>query len=175
MSDGGTVLEGGLPVEGSAGGVTHLEGGDTQLEGGLTHVEAVGDATVVEVLEHLRERFELVGGIPGGVEADVVIVRPHGGGATRVVKVYRLRLAPPPEEVRERIGRAEHAHVVRVDPPETWRGVTYELMEHCELGSLRDLIDQEGPRLDEHLVREILIELHAAVSIFIRSGWCTAI
>ena len=144
----------------STGDVTWVDGSDvTHLEG----VDGSGSFQRVNLPDPLVGRFEVVGGLQGGVEADLFVVRPRGGGVTQVVKVYRLRFSPPPAEVRERIAAANTAYVVRVESPETWRGVTYELMEHCPLGSLRGLIDAEGPRLDEGLVRGVLVELHAAL------------
>jgi serine/threonine protein kinase len=138
------------------------------LEGvaGRTLLEGAGGSGVfqrVNLPGPLVERFEVVGGVAGGAEADLLVVRERAGGELRVVKIYRLRLAPPPGDVRERIMAADVAHVVRVEAPETWQGVTYEVMEYCELGSLRDLLDREGPRLDEGLVREVLVELCGAL------------
>jgi hypothetical protein len=155
-------------LEGGVSPVTHLEddGALTRLEGegGATHLEELdGSFQRVNLPGPLVERFDVVGGIAGGAEADLLVVRPRGGGGTRVVKIYRLRLAPPPEDVRARIMAADAAHVVRVEAPETWRGVTYEVMEHCPLGSVRGLMDEEGPRLSEGLAREVLVELHAAL------------
>jgi hypothetical protein len=130
-----------------------------------THVEPPaqpGPYQRVNLPGPLVERFEVVGAIPGGAEADLLVVRPRGGGDLQVVKLYRLALQPPPEDVRARIAAVDRAHVVQVSPPETWQGVTYEVMEHCG-GSLRSLIEREGPRLGEGLVRQVLVQLYEAL------------
>ena len=148
---------------------TQLEedgGGPRGSSADRTHLEHDRPETYqrVNLPDPLAERFEVVGAIPGGAEADLLVVSPRAGGDPRVVKLYRLRLEPPPEDVRARIAAADPAHVVRVSPPQTWRGVTYEVMEYCAAGSLRSLIDREGPRLAEALVRQVLVELHAALA-----------
>ena len=151
----------------SADETTHLEAGDPpESAAALTQLETPdgpGTFQRINLPGPLAERFEVVGDIAGGAEADLLVVRPREGGTTQVVKIYRLRLQPPPEDVRARIAAADPAHVVRMSPPQTWHGVTYQVMEHCTLGSLRALIDREGPRLGEGLVRQVLVELHAAI------------
>ncbi len=112
----------------------------------------------------LAERYGFVFEIPvRGAEADLLVVRHRQSGALRAVKLYRVAVRPPAPELMERIESAEREHVVEVLERGDFDGTWCEVMEYCELGSLADLIENEGPRLSPELaemaIREICVAL----------------
>ena len=191
---GATVREGGATVrEGGAtvreGGATVREGGATVREGGATVREGSatvreGGATVRESSAAPHQAEPAAGWLPPslastyrvheplparGGEADLYVVvardAPVDGGSAprRVAKVYRQGIAPK-EDVFERVRAADPAHLIRIDDHGQDAGRWWELMEYAEHGSLRQLLEQEGPALPEPLVRDVLQQLNDALA-----------
>ena len=114
--------------------------------------------------------YRVVESLPArGGEADLYVVGPHDAdaeGETRfVAKVYRQGIAPK-EDVLSLVEQAEPAHVVRVEAygQDADTGRWWELMEYVEQGSLRQLLEQEGPALPEALIRDMLRQLNDALA-----------
>ena len=101
-----------------------------------------------------------------GGEADLYVVearRDAGAGATRrVAKVYRQGITPK-EDVFTRVRAADPAHVVRLEAHGEDAGRWWELMEYVEHGSLRMLLEREGPKLPDDLVLDVLRQLNEAL------------
>ncbi len=120
----------------------------------------------------LRETHELLGppltDDPRSVggEAALSRVREKDGGEIQVYKIY-FRASSRDEEVWTRLGEADrkdiHGHVVDIFDYGISSGLWWELMEFCELGSLSDLIDEEGPKLNSDRIREIIVEITDAL------------
>lgn len=109
----------------------------------------------------LREKFRIERVLPaGGAEAEIMIVAGLETGARAVVKLYRPGIQPK-SGVLERVGKVAFAHVVRLIAHGVSEGVAWELMEYCQGGSLRNLM-QPGP-MDEALARQVLKELAGAL------------
>ena len=85
------------------------------------------------------------------------------GAARLVAKVYRQGIDPG-EEVLQRVRDADPDHVVQVHAFGEDGGRWWELMEYVEQGSLRMLIEREGPQLPDALVMDILGELNEALA-----------
>ena len=183
---GATVREGGATVrEGGAtvreDGATVREDGATVRESGATVREGVGSpspsATPSQEQQAagwlppvLAADYRVVESLPArGGEADLYVVGPHDAdaeGETRfVAKVYRQGIAPK-EDVLSLVEQAEPAHVVRVEAygQDADTGRWWELMEYVEQGSLRQLLEQEGPALPEALIRDMLRQLNDALA-----------
>ena len=169
-----TVREGGAAVRES--GATVREGAATVREGGATVREAPAAPSPSEeaagwLPPSLAANYRVVEALPArGGEADLYVVEARdasvedgdGGDSRRVAKVYRQGIAPK-EDVFERVRKADPAHLIRVDDYGQDAGRWWELMEYVERGSLRVLIEQEGPKLPELLVRDILRQLNDAL------------
>ncbi|MDQ8043134.1 MAG: protein kinase [Solirubrobacteraceae bacterium] len=119
----------------------------------------------INLPQPLAERYTVVRQLDGGSEADVLLVAPVDDPDVRcVVKLYRPPHTPADERVREQLALASPDHVVRtIEPPATYRGTAYEVLEFCAAGSLRDLIRDEGPVVPEARVRAVLTEASAAL------------
>ena len=172
-----TVREGGATVR--EDGATVREDGVTVREGGATVREGVGSssssATPAQEQQAagwlppvLAADYRVVESLPArGGEADLYVVDARAAeGETRfVAKVYRQGIAPK-EDVLSLVKQAEPAHVVRVEDygQDADTGRWWELMEYVEQDSLRQLLEQEGPKLPEDLIRDILRELNDALT-----------
>jgi serine/threonine protein kinase len=99
--------------------------------------------------------------ISRGAEADLILVC-DALGERRVAKIYRAGIEPK-TNVLERVGGTSFEHVVRLFDHGQSDGRSYELLEYVEHGSLEDLIRQEGPRVPDQRVREILAEVATAI------------
>jgi serine/threonine protein kinase len=111
----------------------------------------------------LAERFHVIDALPArGNEADAFLVE-DAAGRRLFAKVYRLGIEAK-SELRELLSRTAPQHVIRLiehgRAGERW----YELLEYASLGTLRDLIDREGPRLPGPLVKAILSEIGDALA-----------
>ena len=179
VGEGGrTVREGGQTVR--EGGATVRDVGPTMRDDGATVRE--GDQTVPDPVPAARAREPDVAGwqLPPSLAADYRVVEPlpaRGGeadlyvvesrdaadAARRVAKIYRPDFDLK-ENVLERVRRADPGHVVRVDAYGQDGKRWWELMEYVEQGSLRMLIEREGPRLPDSLIIDILRELNEALA-----------
>ena len=118
----------------------------------------------------LAANFRIAESLPArGGEAELYVLEPRNvspntvGGSRRVAKVYREGFAPK-EDVIKLVQSANIAHVIELEDYGREAGRWWELMEYVERGSLRVLIEQEGPRLATDLVRDILVELNEALA-----------
>ena len=104
-----------------------------------------------------------------GAEADLYVVGPRdpsldtGADARRVIKVYREDINPK-AEVLELVKGADPSHVVWLEDYGKDQGRWWERMEYAEQGSLRQLLEREGPKLPDDLVLEILRQLNDALA-----------
>lgn len=97
-----------------------------------------------------------------GAEADLLIVE-NDAGEYRVAKIYRSGIQPN-TEVLEKVSRnGNFKHVVEIFDHGRSDGRAYELQEYVKDGSLEDLIRDEGPKLPEQRVKEVLRELLTAI------------
>jgi serine/threonine protein kinase len=155
----------GTTVEQHGPGATSVEpagGPATSFEGAAAGEAA---ATRVNVPHDLRERFQPLADVrTRGAEADLLLVADRqAGGDVRVLKLYRHAGERVDRRMLDLVRRAEEAHVVKVYESDLTNGTWWELLEYCELGSLADLIDSEGPRLDEQLVHSVVDEIASAL------------
>ena len=118
----------------------------------------------------LAANWRVIESLPArGGEADLYLVGarntlPDAGNASRrVAKVYRHGIAPK-EDVIQRVQAANPAHVVRLEDYGHDAGRWWELMEYVEYGSLRQLLEREGPKFPDGLAREILRQLNDALT-----------
>ena len=166
IPDGATVREGGATVR---------EGGATVREGGATIREEIASsspsATPAQEQQApgwppvLAAEYRILESLPArGGEADLYVVKPRNAeDETRfVAKVYRQDIAPK-EDVLGLVKQADPAHVVQLEAYGQDAGRWWELMEYAEQGSLRQLLEQEGPKLPETLIRDILRQLNNAL------------
>ena len=175
-----TIREGPLTVR--EGSPTVREDRATVRESNATIRE--GNATVREEVPPRSRDEQVAGWLPPtlaadyrmveplpalGGEADLYVLErrrpaPDAGAAARLVaKVYRHGITPK-EDVIRRVHEADLAHVIRLEARGQDAGRSWELMEYAEHGSLRQLIEQEGPRLPDRLVRDILRQLNEALA-----------
>ena len=177
QQDGDTVREAGATVRES--GATVREDGATVREDGATVREGVesssSSATPAQEAQAagwlppvLAANYRVVESLPArGGEADLYIVdaRDAEGEPRFVAKVYRQGIAPK-EDVLSLVEQAEPAHVVRVEAygQDADTGRWWELMEYVEQGSLRQLLEREGPELPEDLIRDLLLQLNDALA-----------
>jgi serine/threonine protein kinase len=96
-----------------------------------------------------------------GAEADLLIVT-NSRSELRVAKIYRSGIEPK-TEVLQRLGGTSFEHVVQLFDHGRSEGRWYELLEYVENGSLEDLLQKEGPKLDAVRVGQILVELLKAI------------
>lgn len=129
---------------------------DTAIHGGLWNLPA-----------GLRDKYTLIAPLPAsGSEADLLLLR--GADHQRyVLKLYRHGISLK-TEIAQRLGKVPVEHRVHVLETGTLSGRQYELMEYCELGSLRQYLQQEKP--DAVQLRAILLELDSAVSSVHQAG-----
>ena len=184
---GATVREN--PPTGRADGAAARENRAVVREGGATAREETGTppwtpppsagASQQEqapgwLPESLAADWRVVEALPArGGEADLYVVESRGaafqaGGSTRsptrqVAKVYRQGIAPK-EGVFTRVRAADPAHVVRLEAYGQDAGRWWELMEYVEHGSLRVLLEREGPKLPDDLVLDVLRQLNDALA-----------
>src|SRR5262249_22767289 len=108
--------------------------------------DAGPDAALLEqvvVPPTLRERYELVEErSTSGGEAQRFLMRPREGGDLLLLKVYGLGRTRVDDRALEEIQQSAREHVVEVFGFGTWRDRRWELLEYCDHGSLRDLIDR---------------------------------
>ena len=168
--DGATVRESGATVR--EDGATVREDGATVREGVESSSSSATPAQEAQAAGWLppvlAANYRVVESLPArGGEADLYVVDAlDAQSKTRfVAKVYRQGIAPK-EDVLSLVKQAEPAHVVRVEDygQDADTGRWWELMEYVEQDSLRQLLEQEGPKLPEDLIRDILQELNDALT-----------
>ena len=160
-------------------GTTVRESGATVRESGATVREAGGSsspsATPAQEQQapgwlpsDLATNYRMIESLPAlGGEADLYVVGPRDAQFKPrfVAKVYRQGI-PAKEDVLSRVKEAEPAHIVRLEAygQDDATGRWWELMEYVEQGSLRQLLEREGPKLPDALIRDILRQLNNALA-----------
>ncbi len=110
----------------------------------------------------LRQRYRIERPLPSqGGEADLLLVSSLADSSSRVAKIYRHGIHPE-REVMARLASVDPAHCIEILESGSSDGFTYELMEYCPLGSLRDLLRRGQP--DAADLRTILAELADAIA-----------
>ena len=129
-----------------------------EASGGGTRREGVAAGwTRVNLPPELAERFSIVEELGSGGEGFVLRVE-DSAGTESVVKLYFPKLTFD-ERATSLLAGAAPDHVLRVVPGEAADGSRYEVLEWCEHGSLRDLLN-DGHRLD---LARVVTELSQAL------------
>ena len=154
------------------GAATVREDAATVLESAATVRETPPSAAATEpqvagwLPPSLATEYRVVEPLPArGSEADLYIVEPRSGEDTRrrVAKVFRHGIEPK-ADVLGRITTLHPRYVVQLEAFGQDAGRWWELMEYAEQGSLRMLIEREGPKLPEAVVSQILGQLNDALA-----------
>ena len=128
------------------------------LGGGGTRREGLGSGwTRVNLPPELAGRFSIVEELGSGGEGFVLLVR-DADGAEFVVKLYHPNLAFD-DKASSLLASAKREHVLSMVPGRTADGSRFEVLEWCEPGTLRDLLN-DGRRLD---VAVVVAELASAL------------
>jgi len=116
----------------------------------------------------LRDRYKILHHLPTlGAEAELLLVEENTSAIRRVAKIYRHGIHGK-SEVRERLQTVAVEHRVIVLEAGVSDGHAYELMEYCELGSLRKIT--QGKRPDFAMLESIVRELAAAIASVHKAG-----
>lgn len=117
--------------------------------------------SLVNLPAALKGRYRIIKPMPTrGAEAELLIVQAAAGGPHLVAKIYRHGILPK-REVQERINKIPVAHRVDVLEEGVSEGYAYELMELCEHGSLRQMMD--GGVLASAVLHTVILELATAL------------
>jgi serine/threonine protein kinase len=111
----------------------------------------------VNLPPELSERFVIVEELGSGGEGFVLLVA-DAAGAEFVVKLYHPNLTFD-DKASSLLTNADRAHVLGMELGRTADGSRFEVLEWCELGTLRDVLNN-GRRLD---VTEVVAELASAL------------
>ena len=131
------------------------------INGSLTPNRAEILQSLVNLPAALKERYRIIKPMPTrGAEAELLIVQAAAGGNTLVAKIYRHGILPR-REVQDRISKIPVAHRVDVLEAGVSEGYAYELMELCEHGSLRQMMD--GVALTTSILHSVIHELAIAL------------
>ncbi|MCW3814438.1 protein kinase [Micromonospora sp. DR5-3] len=99
-------------------------------------------AGLIRLPEPLRGTWQIVRDLPGGGEADVVLVR-DAEGRERIVKIYR-RYVVVDAEVSRRLTTLDRTHLTAPHRTGYDHGRHWELMEYVPGGSLAEQLDAAG-------------------------------
>lgn len=136
---------------------------------GLTG-EQTGIPSLISLPGNLRDRFRILRALPAtGAEAELLIVQAltNNNAPELVAKIYRNGIHPD-REILERIATIDQAHRVNLIESGLAGGFTFELMEFCRAGSLRELLRSGKP--DAGQLRRIMIELSTAIGAVHQAG-----
>ena len=142
-------------------------GGDPRYEPTMMNPsEFVDGDTPIRFPERLDEEYEIVGQLPRGGEAVLLVrARSRADGREVVLKLYRESLADRTEVLAAIQGR-ELAHVAQLLDFGSVDGVGYEVLEWIPGGDLVAFVDDHGGRLSEEIAESVVRELAAAVHAF---------
>jgi serine/threonine protein kinase len=136
-----------------------IAGGVTPAASELAPTESLQSLVILPAA--LRTRYRIVKPMPTrGAEAELLVVQAISGGPNLVAKIYRHGILPK-RDVQERIGKIPVAHRVDVLEEGVSDGYAYELMELCEHGSLRQMMN--GGILAPEILRTVIHELAVAL------------
>lgn len=134
---------------------------DRPLDEGDDGLSDQAAGCLISLPSALRERYRIEHPLPAtGAEAELLVVSPLAGGEQLIAKIYRHGIHPN-REVQERIARIDPGHRVRMLENGLSDGFTYELMEYCRAGSLRDLLQASRPNPAElgAIIKELCIAI----------------
>ena len=123
--------------------------------------------SLVNLPTALKKNYRILKPMPTrGAEAELLLVQAIAGGPQRVAKIYRHGILPK-REVQIRISTIPLAHRVEVLEEGVSDGYAYELMELCEHGSLRQMMEGGAlpPAILHNLIRELAIALRAVHAV----------
>lgn len=124
--------------------------------------------SLLSLPQALRDRYKILQHLPTlGAEAELLLVEENASAIRRVAKIYRHGIYGK-SEVRERLNAVPAEHRVVVLEAGVSDGHAYELMEYCELGSLRKIT--QGKRPDTAMLESIVRELAAAIFSVHKAG-----
>ena len=124
--------------------------------------------SLLSLPQALRDRYKILHHLPTlGAEAELLLVEENASSMQRVAKIYRHGVHGK-SEVRERLQTVLAEHRVIVLEAGVSDGHAYELMEYCELGSLRKIT--QGKRPDFAMLESIVRELAAAIASVHKAG-----
>lgn len=137
------------------------------ISGSVTLTRSETLQSLVNLPAALKERYRIIKPMPTrGAEAELLIVQAIAGGPNLVApylvaKIYRHGILPK-RDVQERISKIPLAHRVDVLEEGVSEGYAYELMELCEHGSLRQMLD--GAALAPAILQSVILELSIALN-----------
>jgi hypothetical protein len=114
--------------------------------------------------EPLEARYEYLGDLPHGAQADVRLCRRRDDGELVVIKLYRFEAGRLDLDALAAVERAHSAHVVRTIERGEHDGEPWEVQEYCEHGSLVDLRRRHGGTLEPDVFRAVVGELCEALA-----------
>jgi tRNA A-37 threonylcarbamoyl transferase component Bud32 len=124
--------------------------------------------SVFNLPEALARHWRMLAPLPAhGAEAELFVVQRLDGEERAVAKLYRPGIRPRAEAV-ERIARVACEHIVRILERGESEGISYELMEYCKFGSLRNLIEDDAA--DPRWLRQVVAQLADALTVLHREG-----
>ncbi|MFZ6735081.1 protein kinase domain-containing protein [Undibacterium sp. Ji42W] len=124
--------------------------------------------SLLSLPQALRDRYKILHHLPTlGAEAELLLVEENASAIQRVAKIYRHGIHGK-SEVRERLNAVPTAHRVVVLEAGVSDGHAYELMEYCELGSLKKFVQDRRP--DPVMLESIVRELATAIASVHKAG-----
>ena len=148
----GTRREGG----GASGGGTRREANNPSSSG--TRREGPGGGwTRVNLPPELAARFSIVEELGSGGEGFVLLAQ-DADGRKFVVKLYHPNLAFD-DKASSLLTNANRDHVLSMEPGRTADGSRFEVLEWCEPGTLRDLLD------DSHRLNVVTVVTELALAL----------
>lgn len=124
--------------------------------------------SLLSLPQALRDRYKILHHLPTlGAEAELLLVQENTSGVQRVAKIYRHGIHGK-SEVSERLQAVPAEHRVVVLEAGVSDGHAYELMEYCELGSLKKIVQDRRP--DPAMLESIVSELATAIASVHKAG-----
>ncbi|MFZ6712773.1 protein kinase domain-containing protein [Undibacterium sp. TC9W] len=124
--------------------------------------------SLLSLPQALRDRYKILHHLPTlGAEAELLLVEENTSAIQRVAKIYRHGIHGK-SEVSERLQAVPAEHRVVVLEAGVSDGHAYELMEYCELGSLKKVVQDKRP--DPAMLESIVRELVTAIASVHKAG-----
>jgi hypothetical protein len=112
----------------------------------------------------LQARFTVLEVLPSeGAQADLILIETKQSGTTekRMLKIYRKGIKPD-WQVFERLKSISNSHLVKVFEHAVSEGTSYEIMEYCSAGTLRNVID--AGMVSKSIIRTMIEQLSITLS-----------